>query len=62
MSISNNAFVTDVNSIRNAVSTTVDGKPAVFVSGLTGDVGCYTLDGQKVWMQASQTPAVMSKL
>ncbi len=53
------SFVTNISSIRDAVAAHVGGEPVLFISGLTGDVGCYGIDGRQLWVNPSATPAVM---
>ncbi|MGY6649327.1 hypothetical protein [Wenyingzhuangia sp. IMCC45574] len=47
-------FVTELENIRNIVPTKVDGEQALFLSSLTGQVGCYTTDGKKLWVRKTE--------
>ncbi|GAA3615121.1 hypothetical protein Q4Q39_02170 [Flavivirga amylovorans] len=42
-------FITSISSIRKVVSTQIGNEPALFISGLTGEVGCYTTSGKELW-------------
>ncbi|TWT80216.1 Lambda-carrageenase precursor [Planctomycetes bacterium CA13] len=55
-------FVTGLNGLRNLVSTEVNDRPAIFVSEVSGGVGCYDLDGKELWSATTGSPGVIFEM
>ncbi|MGY6650263.1 outer membrane protein assembly factor BamB family protein [Wenyingzhuangia sp. IMCC45574] len=56
------SFNVTETTVRNATVGTVKGQEVLFVSSLSDGVGCYTLDGEKLWSAKIETPAVIFEI
>ncbi|WP_139957436.1 hypothetical protein [Flavicella sediminum] len=52
----------EMSNIRNAVVATVKGKQVVYLSKLSDGVGCYSLDGKKIWSFKIEDAAVIFEI
>ncbi|XMO85908.1 hypothetical protein AAFN75_14045 [Algibacter sp. AS12] len=55
-------FSTDGNGIRNSITANVKGKTVLYLSELDGSVSAYTMEGEKLWRNASTLKAVMFEI
>jgi lambda-carrageenase len=55
-------FSVEGNSVRNIVTADAQGTSVLYVSELDGSVSCYTTDGNKLWRNATEIPAVMFEI
>ncbi|MFD2257509.1 hypothetical protein ACFSSA_12575 [Luteolibacter algae] len=55
-------FATDLNGLRCSAVTEIDGKPALFLSELSGGVAAYSMSGEKLWENKGKTPAVLFEI
>lgn len=55
-------FSTDITNIRNVASAQINGKQFIYISSLSDAVGCYTLEGEKVWENKLETPGVLFEI
>ncbi|MFA6813678.1 MAG: hypothetical protein WCR45_11445, partial [Bacteroidaceae bacterium] len=55
-------FSIEGNSVRNAVVAKVKGENLLYISELDGAISCYTVNGQKLWRNETQNPAVMFEI
>ncbi|NJB83547.1 hypothetical protein [Wenyingzhuangia aestuarii] len=56
------SFSTQETSVRNAVVGTINNKEVLYVSSLSEGVGCYTLEGKKLWNAKVEIPAVIFEI
>ncbi|WP_010136728.1 pyrrolo-quinoline quinone [Ochrovirga pacifica] len=55
-------FSTKETTVRNAAVATVNNKEVLYVSSLSDGVGCYTLNGERLWSAKIETPAVIFEI
>ncbi len=56
------SFVTDGNAIRNSVLAKHGDKSVFYFSELDGAISCYTKDGQKIWRNPTNDPALLFEI
>ncbi|WP_111709771.1 PQQ-binding-like beta-propeller repeat protein [Lutibacter citreus] len=55
-------FNTEGNGIRNVVTATISGNDVLYISEVDGAISCYKTNGDKLWRNNSQDPAVMFEI
>lgn len=55
-------FSTEITNIRNVASAQINGKQFIYISSLSDAVGCYTLEGKKVWENKLEVPGVLFEI
>lgn len=60
--ISAQSFTTEANAIRHTVTALVNGETVLYIGELDGSLSSYTLDGKKLWREATDNPAVLFEI
>ncbi|MDO6737026.1 hypothetical protein [Wenyingzhuangia sp. 2_MG-2023] len=61
-SLATSNFSVEETNIRNSVTATINKQPMLYVSSLSDGVGCYSLDGKKIWNLKIEPAAVIFEI
>ncbi|EDM26159.1 hypothetical protein LNTAR_16468 [Lentisphaera araneosa HTCC2155] len=56
------SFVTDDKGLRRGISAMHNDTPVLYLGELDGSVSCYTLEGEKLWRNATKKPGVLFEI